>query len=203
MRTLILFGSLAILNMIRCAVVTLSVNKMTLMNMPTVMLHLIASYSGNPFLSYGLLNHYFRQVMTTFPLKQYINEVFNILELADDDLEYNEQGFKYLLPYTKFSKNPIFVFQALRNEFMNGDKYKLNILIPQLIAYFDRYKGTERDDCWTLIKRKRYDILLQNDASRFIRYVERIFVNQESTQTFQEFILANPQYFDRVKGYFE
>ena len=73
--------------------------------------------------------------MTAFPLKQYIIDA--------DDLEYNEKKFKHFLSYKKFSKNPIFFFQAMRNEFMKKDKYKLNIFIPQSIAYFDRYKGTE------------------------------------------------------------
>ena len=106
---------------------TLSLNQLS----PEI-LHCVGDYLDNPYTTLGWLNSHCRNAMSTFPLKRFIHDRFNIPEMVTEDVASDEPELMPLLfSLLKFSADPNHVYQALKNEFFNETSF-FNLL-PNLM----------------------------------------------------------------------
>ena len=172
---------------------------------PAVIVLEIAKYLNNPFKLLGLPNHFARDSLAIYPVKSIFMKSFpDIPELITEDVDKCEPELRIILPLAKFT-NPAHLNEALKYEFIHGNR--LNTLLPNLIKYFDRVGTIEsnRSVINSLMERKRFDILFQNEAFFFHKYVKVILDSKYLVELSRfkglfEYIIENPQHFDHIKN---
>ena len=141
MKSLLIVVFLSILSLLNCAQVApqkKSGPALTFYDIPQELLHVIAEYLKNPFYSLGSMNRYFRDSLSTFPVKPILRKYFDIPpELLTGNGAEIEKELRLLFPLAKLS-NPVHFYRALRYEFLNSSKF--TALLPHLLNYFDRFE---------------------------------------------------------------
>ena len=99
MGTLLLLGSLAILNLITCAEISYNGKGLNLMCMTPDLLNIIAGCLDNPFSNLGSLNQYFKQIFSTdFSVKRILKDPrYDFPEFLTEDVDENEKELKLML----------------------------------------------------------------------------------------------------------
>ena len=206
MKTFYVLGSLAILNLFRCATIKKIVQ---LDDMPVVVLHMIGFYLVNPFLNFVHLNCHFKKVFSAeLPLERFVKERFNIPELFSDNVDNDERELKYLLPFSKF-KNPNHLYQALHYEFIHGNKF--DVFQLNLLAFFDRHDPSrfKWQETEKLIQSKKFEFFFKDETHAFNEHASLFFSMNDridgsvSFEDFQEYILSNPENLVYIFKYFD
>ena len=205
MRPLVLFGSLAILNVIACAEIIKKGTSLNLMYMAPDLLNMIAGCLDNPFSNLGSLNQYFNQLFSTdYSVKRILKDPrYDVPELLTEDVDENEKELKLVLSlFIKYS-NPKLVRQAIKHEFFYGNRF--NVLFPHLLNYFQRINEplTLIEKLQSYIKRNNFDIFFQNDPPLFNKYAYMLMNTKESIQRLQRYILQNPLNMNHIAKYLD
>ena len=194
-------AALAGLNLFSCAEVAQAEIPLTLNDVSLDAMRIICSYLDNPFSTLGNLNRHFKELFSTeLSAKVIFKERFDIPELVTDEIGNNEPELKFIISsFSKF-KNPGHLYGALRNEFLFGTNF--NVLIPNLLKYFDRYNDPNRNFDYEVEKlalRKKFDVLFELDQETFEDIHESIFLDFfEKSPNLQEYLVANPHHLERI-----
>ena len=177
MKIPIVLGSLAILNLISCAENYPHKSVRTCSNNSnTEVWHEVASYLNNPFTNLEAVSTSLRDVVSTLPLKLQVKEYFNIPELLDDEIAYNEKELRFFLAYQKFANNPEYIYRALRAEFLYGSRLK--VLIPHLIKYLERVDPEtirSADGIKALIRHEQFSYFFEHGTGRLHENADILF----------------------------
>ena len=196
MKTFHILGSLSLLNLIHCA--SFNSNIASNKTYPSDSVLEFASSLKIPFPNLDSLNRntsvsstYFKRLLADIP------------ELITDDVDDCEPELRAMIPLAKFTE-PDHLYQALKHEFIHGNTF--NVLVPNLMKYFDRVGTIEsnRSVILALMQRNRFDIFFQNDAILFKKYVKVILDVKYSSgfpriKGLIEYIISKPQYFDYIE----
>ena len=193
------------MSLVRSAEVALSGCNPSLDGIPSVLMYMIACFLDNPFLNLGSLNTRFKDIFSTeISVKYVFKDRFNIPELIINDVDENEKELKYILPFLKF-KSPHYIYEALINEFMNGNK--LDILLPNLMKYFYRhdpeeFKNHEYETFEALVKHKKFDCIFRIEPKLLKYNAGIVYDGFSSFRNIQEYFLTNPERFEQFKKRF-
>ena len=192
------------MNIVTCAEVSLIGSIPTLEGIPSVLLNMISCFLDSPFLNLGSLTRRFKTVFSSdYSAKRIFQDRFDIPELVKIDVDDNERELKYIIAsFSKF-KSPDHLYQALRSEFLFGNKF--NVLLPHLIKYFDRIQPDRpiEDDIEVLVKRGKFDLLLQIDPEKLEEHIDIIFDDYQSIRGLQEFFVANLEKFMNYRQFIQ
>ena len=197
MKTFHILGSLSLLNLIHCA----SFNSKIAYE-KTDPSNSVLEFAHNlkiPFPNIDSLNRNTSVSSTYF--KRFLAD---IPELITDDVDDCEPELRAMIPLAKFTETD-HLYQALKHEFIHGNTF--NVLLPNLMKYFDRVGTIEsnRSVILALMQRNKFDILFQNDAILFKKYVKVILDVKYSSgfprlKGLIEYIILKPQYFDYIEN---
>lgn len=142
--------------------------------------------SVNRYLNYVFSNEY--------PVKRIIKKRFDLPELLSDDIKDNERELKYILSLSNFAKHPAHLYQALRFEFIIGNKF--DALLPHLMNFFRRYNPHNSSS----IKLNKVELFFRPDVRYpFSQHTQQIFESEKCIRRLQEFFIANPDQFAKIK----
>ena len=205
MGTLLLLGSLAILNLINCAEISYNGKGLNLMYMAPDLLNIIAGCLDNPFSNFGSLNHYFKQIFSTdFSVKRILKDPrYDVPEFLTEDVDENETELELILYFFMKYSNPKLVRQAIKHEFFYGKRF--NVLFPHLLNYFQRKNEplTLIEKLQSCIKRNKFGIFFQNDPPLFNKYAYMLMNTKERIPRLQRYILENPLNMHHIAKYLD
>ena len=213
MTVLLIVVSLVLLKLYSCAEVSKTVKTTSLSgsleSVPPDVLHIIGSFLDTPFSTLGALNQTIRKKLSTFPIKNVINERLAFLDINLDEFNEDDKELRRLFVLSRFTR-PNYIFEALRYEFFVGNKfqsllpYLKNFLeqrcpstIPKVIDdYTNRLKSR-------LIERMDLNYFFDSERPIFNEYASNFIKYHESIQRLQDFLLLNSNNLVSVQKYFE
>lgn len=206
MKKLFLLGFLAVLNLSYCsrtfrwetANITSYLNRV-----PFEIVHEIAYFLDDSFHYLKSVNRHCRKALSALSIRSFLKKHFGDLhEIIPEDVANCESELKFLLPLARL-KNRTYVCEALKSEIESG--HKINVLLPQLINYINAKRPNliARNLLFSVMDRKRYDILFQNWDTLFKGYLDDVFSDFYRVQDLMEYIIMNPQHLYCIHNYFQ